>query len=270
LSGVRRQYVDGPFGQIHVRTVGPAAAAKRPVVCLHQSPKSGLEMQTLLGWLGEDRLAIAPDYPGYGESDPPPDERAATIEAYARASWAAIDALGHGAVDLFGNHTGAKVAAAMACAAPARVGAIAMVSAAVLTPAERATFEDYFQPIPLDEAGTRFTTMWARIRHHAGPGMSLEMMARSFMQNLLPGEAYEWGHAAAFAYGAAFEQALAQLQHRILIFNPADELQTATRRAGALMRNGAILERPDWGHGFLDLHARDVADILRRFFDDNA
>lgn len=271
MTKVCRHYVEGPFGQMHVRVAGAdATTSKRPVICLHQSPKSGLEMAAVLGWLGADRLAIAPDYPGYGMSDPPPGEHAATITAYAEAVWAVVDALGHDRVDLFGNHTGAMVAAAMALAAPARVGAIAMVSGPVLTPEERTAFEAYFQPIPLDAAGTRFSTMWARIRDHAGPGISLEMMARSFLQNLMAGEGYEWGHAAAFAYADAFADALAQLAQPILIFNPADELQAATRRAGALMRQGTILERPDWGHGFLDVHAFEVAETLTRFFDSHA
>ena len=266
----RRAYGEGPFGQLHYRwREGPAGGAAQPLYCLHQSPKSGLEMEALLGWF-DDRPTVAPDYPGYGMSDAPPNEDAATIEAYAAGVWAVADALGHERIDLFGNHTGAKVAAAMALARPERVGAVVMVSAALLTPEERAAFGAYFQPVPLDEAGTRFTSMWARIHHHAGPGVTLEMKARSFLQNLMGGEAYEWGHAAAFAYDTPFREALATLPHPILVLNPEDELTEATRRAAGVLRNGWILELPGWGHGMLELRAAELARLIARFVDQAA
>lgn len=269
-DGPRRAYVDGPFGQVHLRGVrARVVPCKRPLYALHQSPKSGLEMEKLLACF-MDRDAVAPDYPGYGLSDPPPAEAAATIEAYAESVWAIADALGHERIDLFGNHTGAKVAAAMAMACPQRVGAVVMVSAALLTEEERAAFEAYFQPVPLDAAGTRFTTMWARIHRHAGPGVTLEMKARSFLQNMMGGEAYEWGHAAAFAYDAPFREALATLPHPILVLNPDDELTEATRRAAGLLRRGRVLELPGWGHGLLELHAAELAALIADFVDQAA
>lgn len=263
MPTLRRAYADGPFGQVHARVARPDTARFRPLVCLHQSPKSGLEMEAVMRACAHDRVVLAPDYPGYGMSDPPPSEADASIQVYARAMWAAVDHWCGGPVDLFGNHTGAMVAAEMARVRPHDVGAIMMVSSPILTQEERAAFAAYFTPIPLDKAGTRFTTMWSRIRDHAGPGVALEWMARSFMQNLLGGEQYEWGHAAAFAYAEHLPDVLAALAHRIVVINPADELQDATRRAGPIFRNGAIVEKPDWGHGFLDVHAEAVAAMLR-------
>jgi pimeloyl-ACP methyl ester carboxylesterase len=262
---LRRSYVDGPFGQIHVRTRAGQAASPPVLYCLHQSPKSGLEFDVFLHACPQAWTVVAPDYPGYGQSDPPPREQDATIEAYAASMWAVADALGHGRIALFGNHTGAKVAAAMALARPQAVAAIIMVSAALLTPQERAEFTSYFQPVPLDEAGTRFTDMWARIHKHAGPGMTLEMKARSFLQNQMGGEAYEWGHAAAFAYDAPFRQALATLEQPILVLNPEDELTEATRRAAPLLRNGRVQELPGYGHGMLDLRAETLAALVTDF-----
>jgi pimeloyl-ACP methyl ester carboxylesterase len=265
---MRRAYVDGRFGQIHVRRTTPSAPSKLPLYCLHQSPKSGLEFDAFMRAIGEDRIAVASDYPGYGFSDAPPHEKDATIDAYAESVWQVADALGHERIDLFGNHTGAKVAAAMALLRPERVGGIVMVSAALLTPDERAQFADYFQPIPLDADGTRFREMWARIGKHAGPGMTLEMMARSMLQNMMGGEAYEWGHAAAFAYDAPFQAALTTLPHRIAILNPGDELQEATRRAAPLLRNGEIVELPEWGHGFLEVRAHEASALVTRLLDE--
>lgn len=264
MTHIRRSYVDGVFGQTHYRIAQPdSPSSLPPLYCLHQSPKCGLEFEALMGVIGDERIVVAPDYPGYGQSDAPPEEHLATVPAYAEACWEVASALGHMHIDLFGNHTGAKVAAAMALIHPDRVGDIAMVSAALLTREERAWFSDYFTPIPLDEAGTRFTTMWERIVNRRGPGATLEMLAQSFMMNLLGGEAYEWGHAAAFAYDQPFAEALKTLPHRITILNPADDLAECTRRATELLRNGEVIECPQWGYNFMDVWPQDVTALLR-------
>ena len=57
----------------------------------------------------------------------------------------------------------------MAFIAPGRVNKIVMVSATVLTDAERAEFNDFFSPIPLGEEGTRFKIMWERINPSRAP-----------------------------------------------------------------------------------------------------
>jgi hypothetical protein len=93
------------------------------------------------------------------------------------------------------------------------------------------------------------------------------MMARSFVQNLLGGENYEWGHTAAFAYDAPFEAALRTLAQPIFVLNPADDLQVATRRSTPLLRDGQLIEAPHWGHGFLDAFATDVASLVTELLD---
>ena len=265
---LRKGYVDGRYGQIHYRIATPDKdTGAPPVYCLHQSPKSSLEFETLMGVLGEDRVVVAPDYPGYGMSDRPPTEDDATIPSYAASVWELAEALSHDFVDLFGNHTGSKVATEMAVQHTARVRSIAMVSAAILTDEEREMFKHMFLPIPLDKEATRITTTWQRIFERAGPGMTLEMMDRSLYMTMMGGEAYEWGHAAAFAFGEPFEDALRTLPQRITILNPADDLQIATRRANDLLTNGEVIERPDWSYGFMDAFPGEVADLLRNALD---
>lgn len=260
---VRKTYVDGEFGQIHVRMVTDRDnGTKPPLFCLHQSPKCSLEFQAFLGTAARDRAVYAPDYPGYGMSDAPPSEDAATIAMYARNMWQAADALSLETLDLFGNHTGAKVAAEMAVQQPERVHAIAMVSAAILTEEERNMFQDMFTPIPLDLDASRLNISWQRILDRRGPGQTLEMLDRSLYMNMMGGEAYEWGHVAAFAHGKPFEAALRSLPHRITIVNPVDDLTEATRRAIAIMRNGEVIECPEWGNGFLEVFASETADLV--------
>ncbi|HBF89680.1 MAG TPA: hypothetical protein DDX09_00795 [Hyphomonas atlantica] len=150
----------------------------------------------------------------------------------------------------------------MTMAQPERVGSLIMISATILTPDEHKMFNDYFQPVPLDDAGTRFRTMWERIVERRGPGATMEMMARSFAMNLLGGEAYEWGHHAAFAWWKEEEHALQTLPHRITILNPNDDLTECTRRAAPMLRNGKIIELPEWGYNFMDVWPEESAQLV--------
>lgn len=260
---MRRAYTDGQFGQIHYRIADPKAdTGKPPLVCLHQSPKCGLEFETFMQAARRDRIVIAPDYPGYGMSDAAPSEDATTIPMYAEEMWRVVDALGFDTVDLFGNHTGAKVAAKMAMQRGSDVHAIAMISAAILTDEEREMFKDMFSPIPLDNEHSRFKTSWDRVVKRRGPGQTLEMLDRSIFMNMMGGEAYEWGHGAAFAWGEPFDEALTSLPHRITVLNPVDDLTECTRRADSMMRNGEIIECPQWGYGFMDAFPEDAADLV--------
>ena len=259
---IRRRFVDGPFGQVHLRDSGSVPGGLPPLLCLHQSPKSSREFAALLPLLAAKRRVVAVDNPGHGESDLPPCEDEATIEAYARSAWAVVDALQLGTVDLLGHHTGAKVATEMAYQRPGDVRRIVMISALVLTPEETARFRDQFQPTPLDEAGTRFSKMWAAAIQHRGPGVTLEQLAASFAENLRAGEAYEWGHGAAFAYNALFPERVAALAHPITVVNPGDMLYDLTPRVMPLLRDGTLVDKPDWGFGFMDADPEGAASVV--------
>lgn len=263
LPTIRRHFFDGPFGQVHLRTCGDLTSETRPLLCLHQSPKSGREFVRVLPHLARDRFVVAVDSPGHGESDVPPTQADATIPNYARSAWAVVDALELGTVDLLGHHTGAKVATEMAWQRPDDVGAIVMVSALVLTPEEQTEFEHMFDEIPLDEAGTRFRHQWDAAIKHRGPGVTLEMLADSVAENNRAGEAYEWGHKAAFAYNVHFPDRVSELDHRITVLNPKDMLYELTPRVAPLLKNGVVQDHPDWGFGFMDADAANAATVIR-------
>jgi len=263
-SDIRRAFVDAEYGQMHYRVAGEPSG-KPPLICLHQSPKSSREFIEFMRIAGEDRLVIAIDSPGHGESDVPQQQM--SIEDFAHQIWSALDVLNIGKADLLGHHTGAKVAAEMAWQRPEEVAGIVMVSALVLTPEERDEFKSMFKPIPLDEAGTRFKEMWAKSIQYRGPGMSLEQLANSMAENLRAGEAYEWGHEAAFNYTAAFAKRIAKLPHRITVLNPKDMLFEFTPRVGKLLQNGKVVDYPDWGFGFMETDTETAAQVVKAALD---
>lgn len=114
------------FGQLHVCTL-PAAGndTHPPLLCLHPSPHSGAYFHTVMPMLNAGRAIIAPDYPGYGGSNPPAAEP--SIEDYAHAMLDLLDALDITSTDVLGFHTGCLVGAEMALIDPARIRRLLLI-----------------------------------------------------------------------------------------------------------------------------------------------
>jgi pimeloyl-ACP methyl ester carboxylesterase len=120
---IERAFVRLDEGQVHLRRLPAADAAHRPLLLLHASPASSWFMQDLMtalraaGFLGE---IVAPDTLGNGDSAAPgpadPD-----IAYFADSMDRLCNALGFGAVDAYGTHTGARIACELAAGYPARV-----------------------------------------------------------------------------------------------------------------------------------------------------
>ncbi|MCS7001854.1 MAG: alpha/beta hydrolase, partial [Dehalococcoidia bacterium] len=92
MTVVRRAYIDNVYGQLHYRYAFPERPTARPLICFHLSPGSGRMYAPLLAAMAIDRVALAPDTPGFGESDPPPAPP--TIADYAHAMDVFLDSLG--------------------------------------------------------------------------------------------------------------------------------------------------------------------------------
>lgn len=265
MRKVKRFYVEGSFGQIHCRGVFPDKPGQAGVVCCHMSPKSSQSYNDLLPYLAKDRFSVALDYPGYGESDPPPPEPHVRVEDYANAVWEVVDALTPTPVHLVGYHTGSMVAIEAAHQRPQQTISVINISAPVFTDEEQKRLHQEYAPIPLDEAGTRFKIMWERVLHHRGPNMTLEMAAQSYAENFRGGENYEYGHRAAFNYANTYRERLAQIEQPLLVINPNDDCYEQSKRADELMKNGRRLDRLDWGHGFLHANAQEAAQLITNF-----
>ena len=133
---IRRHYVDSRWGQIHLHMAGQQGAGKRPLLCFHLSPGSGRMYLPFLAAMGDDRLAIAADTPGYGGSNRPPAPPAAVAD-YAAALGDILDALDLRDIDLMGAHTGSRLAVELAHQRPDRIHRLILFGAAVYTPQGR-------------------------------------------------------------------------------------------------------------------------------------
>lgn len=261
LPAVKRAFVDGEFGQIHYRIAGQISSLPA-IVCLHMVSKSSRLFDNVMPLLAQSRLVIAIDFPGYGESSPPPDESLATIDNYALAVWQVLDSLQINYVDFIGYHTGAMVSVCASHYHPHKVSKVINISAPVFTEQEVINFCTAYSPILLDEAGSRFRIMWERIIENRGPGMTLQMCARSLAENLRGGDVYEWGHMAAFHYAKEYIEQVQILESPLIIMNLNDDLHEHSKRIDTYIRLGFRKDYVCWGTGFLDAFTQEVSDEM--------
>lgn len=260
---VRRRFVDGPHGQIHLRIAEPPSPSATPLVCLHMSPNSGRIYETLLEEMGHDRLALAPDTPGFGESDAP--DTPPRIEDYAATVAGLIDNLALPRVDVIGYHTGSMTAVELALLRPDLVRRVVMIAAPIYTPEEQAERRQSNKPATLSEDGSHLTARWRFMRRFYGEAVPLSIVARNFAEGGRGGPLSWWGHRAAFEYPLTAK--LPRVAQPVLVLNPDDDLAEQTPRAEALLRSGQVRHLPGYSHGMLDIHTVEIGRILRNFLD---
>ena len=259
-SQVRKDYAPGRFGLIHYRIARPTGDdGNTPLLCFHMSPNSGRIYETFMGQMGRDRITVAPDTPGFGDSDAPLE--APNIQDYAAAMGDLIDALGFGTVDLMGYHTGSEIAVELALQRPDQVSRLVLVSAPIFTTEELVEFRAHYAHEESTEDGSHLAKKWRQHLYWAMDGSTPQHVAMHFPDALRRPDISWWGHDAAFNY--PFGEKLAQVEKPVLIFNCNDDLHEQTLRAHQLLKNGRIHELPDWGHGFLDLFPAETAALVR-------
>lgn len=244
---LRRVYVDGPHGQLHLRIAGDGA----PLLLLHQSPLSGDQFSAALPLLAEAGFcAVAMDTPGFGQSDRPTEP--VGISGYADAIPAVLAAMGWSKTHVLGHHTGASIAASLAARRPELVDRLVLNGVALLSDEERAHFAQFrFAPLEPQADGSHLLAAWNQ-RLAASPGWSnLEAMHRYVTALLANPTDYFWGFEAAFAHDMAAD--LAAITAPTLIFsNTGEDLYAASQRAHVL--------RPDFAFAALQGGTHDIID----------
>lgn len=160
---VRRGFTTIAEGDVHYREAGRGKTGT-PLVMFHPSPFSALVLEPLLGVLGESRHALAPDTLGNGDSCAPlpaePD-----IAYFADAALRALDALGIGQADLYGAHTGARIATHIALTRPERVRRIVLDGFGLYTPEALAEILATYAPaITPDDQARHLMWAWHFVR----------------------------------------------------------------------------------------------------------
>lgn len=258
---IRKAYVDGPFGQIHLRG-NAVVPGSRPLVCLHATAYSSQTFLPLLAAYDGIRTVIAIDAPGYGGSDAPSES--IDLAGYARAIGAAIGECCDGPVDLLGYHTGAYIAAQLALSDPDRVAALVLIGV------------PYFQALGFDEWRARlsarhvlgdgldqFVERWNFLVTNRAKGLTLARGFENFVDELRAWPNGWWAHEAMFDWDA--DTLLPKLAQPVLIVNPAGHLAVASRAAAELLPDVRIDEMPDLEGAIFERAPVRIRDAIEAF-----
>jgi pimeloyl-ACP methyl ester carboxylesterase len=262
----KRAYSDNINGQLHYRYVKPATSTKPALLCMHCSPLTGMVYENWLNEIGKDRLALAPDTPGFGGSDAPPSQP--QIKDYAAAMIRFMDELKLPKVDLMGYHTGSMTAVEIAHTYPTRIRKVVIISAPIMNAKDREQYADTLHgPVPSwEQTLERTLAGWRK----NGKGLFRDVPTDDryidfTLDRLRRYRIAEWGHRAAFAHD--FTGAFIATKQPILLLNPDDDLHEHTLQAPQYNKAAQIRNLPGWTHGHLDAHTVEMANIVREFLD---
>lgn len=156
---ITRHFVDVGSRRVHYRKGGKGP----PLLMAHQSPRSSAEYEPLMRAWGEHFTCIAPDTPGFGQSDPLPIEEP-VIDDFADSILGFLDAVGLERVGAYGFHSGGIILVTALRKQQQRFSALAIGGYAIWTPEEMAVFgQSYLPPFRPSAYGEHLTWLWNRI-----------------------------------------------------------------------------------------------------------
>ncbi len=149
---------DGNTRRIHYRKAGSGP----PLLMVHQSPRSSKEYEALMEKWSCHFTCIAPDTPGFGQSDPLDGNP--EINEYADAIIEFLDAVGIEKCAAYGFHSGGIILVSAVKRHPNRVTTLAVGGYAIWSKEEMALFSEKYLPEFHPSAyGEHLTWLWNRI-----------------------------------------------------------------------------------------------------------
>lgn len=272
---VQRQYVEGPYGQIHFRIARPASrgAQRRPaLVCFHYSPGSSRMYAELMPYLATDRVVIAFDTPGYGGSDAPPSQP--TLAQYALALTAGLQRLGYGPrsgkkIDVVGHLTGSLIATELATTQPRWIRRVVLSQAPSFDAARRRSYVAEIQAMgETRKADTRGQYLIDRLNrglNGLGPDERPEAYTGVFIDSVIPSLKWVYGEVAAISYPA--EDVYPRITQPVLLFTYQTDRLADFDRTAKLLQNVRVEPVADRGPRNWQLAPENVAKTFRSFLD---
>jgi pimeloyl-ACP methyl ester carboxylesterase len=158
---MKRGYTDIPEGQMHYRSEGEGET----VILLHMAVASSDEFSRAMHYLSKYYRAIALDFLGAGDSDPP--QRPYTIPDHARTVISFMDSLGIKKAHIVGHHLGATVGMEVQITHPERVNKLVLSGFGYHPePDEGIRFVDppknFMGPVEIKPDGSHFLEWWRR------------------------------------------------------------------------------------------------------------
>lgn len=263
----KRLFVDGNYGQVHVRVATPTNATERaPLLLFHPAPYSSTFYIGFMEEMSNDRWVIAIDTPGFGDSDRP--NAPPSIADYADNAARVLDELGVSEpVDVLGYHTGTLIAAELAIRQPDRVRRLVLPGVPYFTgDAQRAAYDEYAKPDALDPSGDHHDSKWAFASGGLKYGMALERAQAHFadLVQAMP----ESGHAYYGVFSYAGETQFPKLSKPSLFIAPEGSLLNETQAAQAITPNSELVILSEYPNNVFDIGVPFIAKVTRDFLDE--
>ena len=265
-----RAFVQGPFGQVHVLTVQPRAGMilKTPLVLFHPTPYSSDYFKRFIPYMASDRMVIAMDTPGYGDSAKPMELQ--SIAGYAASAVAALQALSYGhrrPVDVLGYHTGALIAAELAAQRPDLVRRLVLPGIPFYTDekAQREAYEKYVKAPTIAEDGSHLSAPWAFSSFTMEFGVELERAQAHFKDYMQCYPDCWHAYHSVFSYNGM--ERLPEAAQPALLISFTGSLDEETRSAGDYLPNATHIRFDDIAVAGFDLEPERIADAVRDFLD---
>lgn len=264
MRPVKRAYVDILEGQMHYRFCGQGEA----LVLMHIVASSSDEYEAVGDRLGTEFRVFAPDFLGYGESDPAPSTY--SIHDHARSIIAFLDALGIAKAIVGGHHVGATVALKLASEWPDRISALILSNLPYDSDyqAFRRTREiPLFETVKPREDGGHLLTWWQRAAQYGDPVEFVSQRALCFHKAGQRGEELHW----AIFEDTDLNAVLPRVFHRTLVIAAEkDFLAPAQTEVARRMPNAELRSIPE-GPVYVTRRMPDAfAQVILNFFGDRA
>lgn len=261
---IKRGYLNLQEGsitrQLHYRYCGnPTGPA---LVLLHQSPSSSEMFEALMAELPQNFQLLAPDTPGFGDSDAWSED---SIALYAQALRDWLQALGIAQCLVFGHHTGSSIAVQLAFDGPGLVRALSICGPTLLNDELKNNLPGLATPFKPVENGDHVAGMWARIRDKDREA-PLALSLRETLLALKAGTHYEGAYKAVVAQD--FADQLAALDCPVQVFaGGQDALRDSVEPSLALLKRGEGADMPAAAGTYIcDRYSSVLAGTLGEFF----
>ena len=266
MSDIIRHYADTSYGQVHIRCYKPDDKDQNPpLICLHPAPSSGLYFTTAMPMLGTGRHVTAPDYPGYGGSDPQPQPL--SIADYAAAI---IEALGflsvNRSVDLLGFHTGCLVASEIAHSAPNWVRKVVLCDVPYfLSEQQESLREKMTQPMPVTGELASLAKPWDFDVAGRLADVPLDRAFELFTEHLRAGTRDWHAFDAAFRYDC--EGRFGSLQADVTCLATQSGLHGPTGAAAAAIPGATFVDVPEVTTAVFEAGAEAISERILSVLD---
>lgn len=266
--------IPGSGRRVHYRRCGTGPA----LLMVHQSPRSSAEYKPLMRKWAEHFTCIAPDTPGFGQSDPLPGTP--EIGEFAEALCETMDALGIGPCAAYGFHSGGIILVTALKRQPLRFRALAVGGYAIWNAEEMRIFgKRYLPEFHPSPYGEHLAWLWNRIleqswvfpwfdtREEARLSVAhadVPRVAQAVMEMLEAGNAYRAGYGAVLRAPRDIPPVEAKVPPCLISAYDGDPLQAHIDRLGPMpsgweaRKVATPAEHQDASFAFLRRHGGDA------------